>query len=276
MLLNEMFMGSATMHLRGAAPSGRGAVVAPGKRIRARTAALVGHGADVGTAYVPAVSGDHIYSSPSAYTVNASSIEITSKAIGAAADDRIVVLALSWTAAAQGRNLASNCRIGGINATVATQIGSTNGGTEVYSGFIFAEVPNGTTATLNLQWSDVIANLSVDVFRLIGANPLDIFGGNNQSNADARITVGSPFNVPNRSYVMAAACIENKGSFATWDGLTEESDSTLGGDYHYTSAADHLLTGATNFSPGVTFSLAAYSKTLAVLGFGPYTGGGVP
>jgi hypothetical protein len=105
--------------------------------------------------------------STSASTGGSSAYTFSNISIGDAADNRTVVVTVSWNAGGFDRLLTS-ATIGGVSATI---IQSSDAAGWERGCIIYADVPTGTTADIALTWSAGVATgAAIGVFRLTGSS----------------------------------------------------------------------------------------------------------
>lgn len=184
-------------------------------------------------------------------------VTLTSAAIGAAAANRCVVLAVSFRTTSGGSNLAS-ATIGGTPTTLLA-VGAA-GGNGASIGFFALVVPTGTTANIviNLTGGGTGATGGVGVYNIFNqtASCPAIFDSKTTITSGGTMNV----NVPAGGVAIATSGDDN-GQSLSWSGtgLTTNYNQTVGGA--------HALSGASG-------AYASAQTPLAVIGTS--SGGGSP
>jgi hypothetical protein len=212
------------------------------------------------TTTTPAIS--HV--SDDSTGVNATTFTFSSQALGAAASDRRIVVAVGAGGGSVGT--ASGVTVGGVTAT---QVVHAALDVEANSSIWWAAVPTGTTGDVVVTFTSSKGNCGVSCYRLTGADMVlstatDVAAG---SGAASLGTVGTPDNA-----VVVGNVYLTEGGGATrtntWAGLTENLDDEIeGGSIHSTASGliTSALVSATATPSGSTsnevFTLASFGSS---------------
>lgn len=154
-------------------------------------------------------------------TGNNSSYSFASQSFGTADATRRVVVVATWAATSSSLTL-SNPTIGGVAATIHTQIGS-NPNIGIFS----ALVPTGTSGTIAFDLGATAARASIAVYRAVnsGASPFATASDTTMSSNVLSTTI----DIPQGGWVVAGATtLILSGNTHTWVGVNEDYDSPYG------------------------------------------------
>lgn len=193
-------------------------------------------------------------STPSSVTfieTNGGTGTITGVNFGAAAADRIIVLAVHWIYADGVHHTITGATIGGVSATVDIQIGHTGGSTGLGSAIVHAVVPTGTSGSVAISFS-LSTTYSIGVYSLRGmgsATPTDT-KSTQSTGSTGDLTVN--LSVASGGVMIAAHTISTGGTPGVdWSGIT--------GRYELTRVAGAM---SANQSAGTKVITADVSTTL--------------
>lgn len=151
-----------------------------------------------------------------------------SQNIGAAASDRLVIVAYS-SINGNGTGVGiSSVTIGGVTATIAH-----SSGTNVSAGLAWALVPTGTTASIVLTFAIGQTNCVAATYRLTGQQSSTAFDTDTPAGG-ATAARSASIDVPAGGCVIASA--GEAAVSMTWTGATEDQDSSNGSSASKTSA----------------------------------------
>lgn len=196
--------------------------------------------------------------SGSTYTYN-------SQAIGPAAANRLVIVAVHSLQSAGARTI-SSVTVGGISATVipGTTFTTTTAHGDYDSALYAASVPTGTTANIVVTMSGSVTGGGggISVWAAYDLSSTTAIDGDGAIN-----TSGSPANIPslttaNSGFLVASAMAYAFGAFSvSWTNATKRSEVSVGSNpYVVISAADAATTGA-----GVAVTASVSGTIAAVL-----------
>jgi hypothetical protein len=102
-------------------------------------------------------------------TVNRTTYNFTSRNIGAASSDRVVLVGVH--AYSNSNHSISSVSVGGVSATrLARSNGNNNYATAEYASIWAANVPTGTTATVQVAGSTTLSNCAIYIYVFMGTN----------------------------------------------------------------------------------------------------------
>lgn len=170
----------------------------------------------------------------------------TGRSIGAAAGDRVVIVAVSTArSSAIGARTINSVTLTG-NAMTPTntplQLGS-----QVTMGLFYLAFPTGTTADIVVTLSNSNAGCAIDVWSMTGQSSNTPFDAPLGGSASVAVDIDDGGCLA----AVGGGCAGTLGDMA-WTGATETSDTTIGGVYRQTAAAASLLSAETNRSVGIT------------------------
>jgi len=184
---------------------------------------------------------------PAAVTFTDSSVDTTgsasqtvytfsSQALGAAASDRMIVVAVCSSNVA---TTVTSVTIGGISATAVVYAQAADFQIALYR----ADVPTGTTGTVVVTWAAGVSQTGLGVFRVTGANttPTDTA---THTVADATDT-HADIDIPAKG--VCISCIWRSAvAGVTWTNLTERYDEQVeAGEGQHSGACDDFATAQT-------------------------------
>lgn len=150
--------------------------------------------------------------------------------IGAAASDRIVLIACSWRAAGTGITPTA-VTIGGVTATIDADHQSAIGNT---SGVVWAHavVPTGTSATIVVTFDATVLRSGLTVWSVTGSSSLTL------SDSDSTVTHGDSVTVagPADIVVAATSAFLAVDQSVAWTNATELHDSSIAFNTYYAGA----------------------------------------
>jgi hypothetical protein len=203
-------------------------------------------------------------------TGNLSTYTFTAQNLGTAAAGRYIVVAISSRKAGAATTI-TGVTIGGVTATIVTQVANTVTNTNV-AGIAIAAVPTGATGDIVVTFGASMARCNIGVYRvdnLLSATPYDTDTSiaNNPS-----VGLDVPY-----GFAIGVGTTAVNGASTTWAGLTEDYDAVSEVAQVYTGASVDLLTAEAGRTMTATFTTASESAgVFASWGFvpPPYTGRG--
>ena len=191
----------------------------------------------------------------------------SSLALGAAASDRKIVVAVASRGGAQ---IVSSLTIGGISATLVVAAKDT-----VLAELWQAAVPSGTTGdvVVTMDTSGAI-NCGVGVFRVLGA-----LGAADDTGFDTINTaLNDTLDIPAGGVAIGCACVDEPSATFVWTNLTEAYDEAVEGaaDTFHTGAKDEFASQQSALSITCTVSSAPTNATMALASWGPVISIDVP
>jgi hypothetical protein len=194
------------------------------------------------------VSGTTSGSDATAYT-------FTTHAIGTAAFDRNVVIAVSGgEATATGFTIAS-VTLDGVTMREIEQAAATGATTnDIAAGLYSLRVTEGTTATIVVTFSEAISWCRIDVFNVYGNEPISY--ADSEDNTITTDAVSTTVNVPVGGTIIAVAVgadatVAPTGT--TWVGATERTDTNTETVFRSSCASLDLAAGETGRTISATF-----------------------
>lgn len=196
-------------------------------------------------------------------------------AIGTAAADRLVIVCASSlnTITSDGFD---SVTIGGVAATLADEVIRTTGLGFSFCSIYWANVPTGTTATIDFVFTGDDIAADIEVYRVIGADtstPITDTGTGSvaSGNVSDSVTIGN-----GSVTISVAQCGVNTGApgATAWTNNTEDRDGgvDVGGAFvtsSFASREDASGPGATTITAAVTGEDLDTNKTLAIAVIAP-------
>lgn len=198
------------------------------------------------------------------YTNQSVSSFSTSKSIGTAAPDRLVVLALSTYDGGGSSNFTS-ITIGGITATILTVKASLCNATIAY-----ARVPTGTTATISATLVGNCENILMDIFSLYGCVDLYATASNSRTTpSTTTIATSTTLTAPADSIVIGVVETGNDGSISWSSEVTRYSNQEINTTFNerFSTAAKLQTVALSGASITVTNAAAFARGALMVAAF---------
>jgi hypothetical protein len=166
-------------------------------------------------------AADITFVSSTVDTTNAASYTFTDHAIGTAADDRCVVVAMHSGISAASAFTITSITIGGNAASVVYQQDADGTGLTRLAAIASLLVTSGTTATIVVTPSTTANRMRVAVYTLTGTDDCTTLADSDFSEAaDPSVALDVPANGS-----AVGACTDGVSGSATWTGLTETYDS---------------------------------------------------
>lgn len=188
-------------------------------------------------------------------TTDASAYTFAGQSLGAAADDRYIVVSAVGRKAGAAFTLLS-ISIGGVAATIITQITNTITNSDA-AALVIAKVPTGATGDIVVTWSTTILRCQINVWRLTGISSPTPSDFDQSTAADPSVNLDIPANGGAIGAGLTAAA-----SSATWTGLTEDSDSTL--ESFVTQTAAHSFPLSLETGRTITIDFASSTESAGV------------
>lgn len=193
-------------------------------------------------------------------TADAASYSFSSQAIGTAASDRLVIVAVHWDASSS--RTISSATIGGVAATVAVQK-INSGATPTGVGLIYAAVPTGTTATVAVTMSGGVVRMGIGLWTLTGHLSNTPTTTNSSENASSGTSLSASVTPSAGGVVVAAFSANNGGINVAWTNVTECYDDNLEAGGTEASGADVSAAAGTAVSCAAAYS-AGGGEVIAV------------
>lgn len=169
-------------------------------------------------------------------TSNLTTYTFSSVAIGTAATDRLVIVAVYWESGSGSISLASGT-IGGVTADISiTRSGS------IACALMTARVPTGTTATITVTLSGGATKCAIGVWSATGVVSATPDATGDDVGAGS---VSAQMTVPESGFLIAAAVSAATGG-VVWGDATERFDASLESSIQY-SGADVTTAGDVEF-----------------------------
>lgn len=199
--------------------------------------------------------------------VDATNFTFSTQALGAAHTQRKIAVAVVSNSSTGGRTI-SSVTVGGVSATsiISADGGSTNTRmTAIY----LASVPTGTTGDAVVSHSGSMTSCAISLYRLIGASSTVHDTGSDITESGNALS--DTINVVSQGVLIA--CVNWEGSAGarttTWTGPTEDVDTTIEGNFTYSSASKLYLTTQTGITITATASGTLAEAALAIASFKP-------
>lgn len=184
-----------------------------------------------------------------------SSFTITSANLGAAASDRIIVVAVSTYAATEAAQTVNSVTIGGDACALDVRTSASR------SAAIFSRVhPAGTSANITVSVSSNVSIYAVAVYAIYGATGLD---GTPNSATGTASSGSTGVNTSAHGVAIFAAVSRNAGA-ASWSGVAQDHTYTganfralFGSDQP--SSAQSPLTATATFAGSAVYSICGAS-----------------
>jgi hypothetical protein len=168
---------------------------------------------------------------------------------GAAASDRLLIMALGGGSSSNGVTLGS-VTIGGVSATIHAQANNTGNTRNGHAAVVSAVVAAGTSGTIVVTWIPTVETFMLDMaytlYRVTGlqsATPTDT----------ATASGGSPtmsIDRANNGFIIAAASAQG-ASFNTWPSpMVTDIDSNTDGTWESMAHTPVTIGAVTNFNAG--------------------------
>lgn len=186
---------------------------------------------------------------------NLAAYSFTTQAIGTAAADRRVFMAIHYGAGSGGFTI-SSATIAGVTGTqhVFTSVGTTNfRATAIYS----ALVPTGTTGTMAVNFSGSVGRCGIGIWSAYGLKNTTPFATTSSNVQPLSLSLARP---PNGIAIGAWTSVTTTTGNTTWTGLTERYDVVDETTTMETGAdASGLYNGSSSFA--ITASVTNSSGT---------------
>jgi len=199
--------------------------------------------------------------------------------IGAAAEDRIIVVHVTSELATSGPSSVT-IDYGDGRGALAMTPGSAGNFGNIFTRSYRRVVPTGTTADIVVTYNANPGSTEnhISVYRVVGANPVPTAGGNSSTDMDATapLTTGSITIATNGGFLAVAAGATDTVA-KTWADATEDIDDDVGVFRHTTATRTTsgtvtiTCTGGTNGEDGGMSWLIFTPGTLVVALAGSYT-----
>lgn len=161
----------------------------------------------------------------------------TNHAIGAASSDRLVVVGINYED--PGQPVISGVTIGGVSATEAVQVQSSNRGC---SGIFYLKVTSGTTADIVVTYALGIDRSRINVWTIKDQGQ-DAAVATDSGNAASGTGLSMSVDIPANGCAIAVDTHGTGGTTTTWTGATDSHEGNIGSGT-YGSAAETQPTGS--------------------------------
>lgn len=194
-------------------------------------------------------------------TVDSNVITFSTRAIGTAAANRLVVVGVTGFNGVALRSVLS-LTVAGVSATIVKATPGTNGAAEVW----IAAVPTGATGDIVVTWSGGVQRTGIGVWAIYGASATAYDTGN--STADP---LTDTINIDNGGVLIACEFSQGSGGTVTttWTNITENYDESIEGNTSQSGASDAFATAQTGRTITATFSAGTVDQALAMASFRP-------
>lgn len=216
--------------------------------------------------------GAVVTATPTAVSTNAANqttYTFSGLSVGAAADDRVVVLLIAGRRGSATPATVSSCTVAGSSATSAVSNSHTVSTTSETVSIQYVELPSGTTGDVVVTWSNSLTGCGVRVFALYGATATPTA----TSSADG---TGSPMAASTTiatqqgaATLAVAGVLESAAVNYSWAGdLTELDEQDIDAEEHELLTA-YAVGGGGTLSTTVTGSANTTHIALAVASWRP-------
>jgi hypothetical protein len=179
---------------------------------------------------------------------NDAAYTFTDQALGAAAPDRYVVIAVVLRDAG-GLPEASTVTVQGISATEAVGVTFNNTTEAYYASLWIAAVPTGTTGTVVVTGNATMTDCAISLYRVTGiASPTP---SDTDTDSGDKSLFSMDLDVQSRGIAIGVAIHETHLTAATWTGLTEDEDAQAD-NIRYTAASEAFSVDANALAITVT------------------------
>lgn len=187
------------------------------------------------------------YVGRSSSTVDGSSFTFSGISFGTAYDDRLIVLAVTSSAAsgATGDTAISSVTIGGISATIIQQNHTRLGTRYALSAIISAAVPTGATGNVVVTFAASVLNCVVDLYTITGIVSQTPTASNGTVGPGDSTTLSTTLNVSSNGILIAAFASGTTPAGVVWTvGPIEDADANVESGGH-SSASKQAMSAAT-------------------------------
>lgn len=209
--------------------------------------------------------------SPAVSTANSATHTFSAAALGDAAADRVISVAVALTGT--GFTTISGVTVAGNAATqLAFAIGDS--GTDHAMAAIYAvALAAGTTGDVVVTLPGTIGSnrgVAVDVFRMVGGAGATAFAtGSDFTDGNTTAALGVSVNTAARGAVIACGAGFGVTGAATWSGLTETADRSSGTASMFSAAGDETAAASTPLSASVDFTNGGAAQAAVAVSFSP-------
>lgn len=199
----------------------------------------------------------YTYNGKSSVGTSSASFSFTSQAIGDAASDRLVVVAVEVFTS--GTNFAINgVTVAGVTAAqVSNATRAESGGTlKVRTELWQASVPTGTSGTIAVTFAGSVSECMVANYALYGLSSTTRADADNDGGGSGDTSASLLIDIPATGILLAAAAFVNSASSQTLSGVTQD-------DITIDSSVIHWQWGSRQASGAETGAAVDYSGTAA-------------
>ena len=184
-------------------------------------------------------------------------------AIGAASDDRIVVVGITGNHSGTGEP--TSVTIGGVTATIAGSVQRTG---ENDSSMWYALVTTGTTADIDIIYTGTRQVVAIAVWSIYGASGAPDYTAGHEGNTTGDATVS--LTIPANGF----GCAANSGGgpdpmSVTWAGLTGDGEVVARTNSNHDFSSDNFSTLQSSLTVSATGSANMTNCSLATASWGP-------
>lgn len=194
------------------------------------------------------------------------SFTFSSKSLGDVSRDRYIIVGIG-TRKGGTTGTISSVTVGGITATIITQVANTAGGNNVTEGVAIAHVPTGTTGDVVVTMSEAFLRMGIGMWRATGIasmTPVD-FGTSVANDPTYAIDMTA-----NGGFAIGHGYLTGAGTTA-WTGLTEDFDVNFNANGSHSGAHIEFAGTQTNTTILCDFSTGtANAGVFAAWAYAPY------
>lgn len=201
----------------------------------------------------------YVPSSAATSTADLTTYTFTDVPFGDAAATRTIVVAIAGRAGAN-RSI-SSVTIAGISATEINQSSNTAGGFDSICGIYRADVPTGTSGTIEVVFSAGMVRSGIASYRMIAGK-----SGSYDSTVVNAGTSGT-INIPAGGAALASA-MSVASTSASWSGLAEDVDVTIESAITFSTASDTFVSAQSGRSVSVTWG-SSTQPSMCIASFEP-------
>ncbi|PAP93984.1 hypothetical protein [Mesorhizobium wenxiniae] len=160
---------------------------------------------------------------------NAADYSFGSESFGDAASGREIFVSVSWGGDNNARTI-SSATIGGVSATVHDQDSIADGISQsVGAGVISAEVPSGTSGTIEVNFSGTVRSCAIGTVRVLNRSAIVDTAVDTANQGGSPATTATTINVSAKGALIAAYMNSDTDGDVIWTGVTETYDGTTSG-----------------------------------------------
>lgn len=212
------------------------------------------------------VTANTVYALSLSYTTSVTDVTdlttytFSSVDIGAAADDRLVIVSVHVESGVLGARTIQSASIGGNAASIAIE-GTESGSGGVTTAIIYRRVTTGTTADISVTLSGSAVRMAIGVWRMTG-QLTDAPQSATSTSAVSGTGLSVNVTVPANGGAIAAQTNGLEDTVMTWTGVTERYDMAVSPEFTHVSGGDHTTSARES---GYTISTSHANSTQEIV-----------